>query len=167
MPPPQPTPYSAWVIMGVSGCGKSTVARALANAMGLAFADADDFHPPENVAKMSRGVALEDEDRWPWLDKLSDWLGEESPCVLACSALKKSYRARLSRHNHQFRFVHLQVDENTLKRRMETREHFMPASLLKTQFETLETPTESEALILDGTLPVDQLVAAIVSDARR
>lgn len=153
--------------MGVSGCGKSTVAEALAQAMGVTFADGDDFHPPENVTKMSRGVPLTDDDRWPWLDTLSTWLADESPCVLACSALRRSHRARLAQHQPALRFVHLHVDFDTLRNRMALRDHFMPVSLLQTQFDTLESPSDGDALVLDGTQPVDQLVAAIASDARR
>ncbi|MBB6430595.1 gluconokinase [Algisphaera agarilytica] len=167
MPDSPPAPYSAWIVMGVSGSGKSTVAEALANAMQVAYADADDFHPPENVAKMRSGVPLEDVDRWPWLDTLSRWLVEESPCVLACSAHKQSHRTRLAQHGAAIRFVYLHTDIQTLRQRMESREHFMPVSLLQTQFDAMEPPSEDDALILDGTLPVDQLVAAIVSDARR
>ncbi len=153
--------------MGVSGCGKSTVARGLAEALGIRFADADDFHPSENVEKMRRGEPLTDDDRWPWLDTLSHWLAEESPCVLACSALRRSYRDRLGRHQPALRFVHLAADFDTIRQRMESRAHFMPAALLQSQFDTLEPPTPGEALILDATLPVDQLVAAAVADARR
>lgn len=153
--------------MGVSGCGKSTVAEAFANAQDITYADADDFHPPENLDKMRRGVPLTDDDRWPWLDTLSIWLADHSPCVLACSALRQTYRERLAQHQPALRFVHLAADYDTIKQRMESREHFMPPALLRSQFDTLEPPTADEALILDATLPMDQLVAAIVSDARR
>ncbi|MEM1027329.1 MAG: gluconokinase [Planctomycetota bacterium] len=165
----QPARHSpaAWIVMGVSGCGKSTVAEAFAHAQDITYADADDFHPPENLDKMSRGVPLTDDDRWPWLDTLSVWLVDHSPCVLACSALRRDYRERLAQHQPALRFVHLAADYDTIKQRMENREHFMPPALLQSQFDTLEPPVDDEALILDATLPMDQLVAAIASDARR
>ncbi|MEO0515287.1 MAG: gluconokinase [Planctomycetota bacterium] len=159
--------YAAWVVMGVSGCGKSTVAEALADALGVVYADADDFHPTANVEKMRRGEPLTDADRWPWLDALSHWLADESPCVLACSALRQAYRDRLGQRQASLRFVHLAADYDTIRQRMESREHFMPATLLQSQFETLEPPTPADALILDATQTVDQLVAAAVADARR
>ena len=153
--------------MGVSGCGKSTVAEAYAKAQGITYADADDFHPPENLNKMSQGVPLPDDDRWPWLDTLSIWMADHPPCVLACSALRRAYRQRLAQHQPALRFVHLAADYDTIKQRMESRKHCMPPALLQSLFDTLEPPTASEALILDATLPMDQLVAAIASDARR
>lgn len=159
--------HAAWIVMGVSGCGKSTVAESLADALGVTYADADDFHPAPNVEKMRRGEPLTDADRWPWLDSLSLWLADESPCVLACSALRQRYRDRLGQHQPSLRFIHLAADYDTIRQRMESREHFMPASLLRNQYETLEPPTPANALILDATQPVDQLVAAAVADARR
>jgi len=169
MSDPSPTArrYAAWIVMGVSGCGKSTVAEALADALGVAYADADDFHPSPNVDKMRQGIPLTDADREPWLDLLSVWLRQESPCVLACSALKQTYRDRLGQHESALRFIHLSADYDTIRQRMESREHFMPAALLRSQFDALEAPAASEALILDATQTVDQLVAAAVADARR
>ena len=116
---------------------------------------------------MSRGEPLGDADRWPWLDACGRWLADHAPCVLACSALKAAYRGRLTQHHTPVRFVHLAADFDTLRHRMRERDHFMPPELLQSQFDDLEPPTPDEALTLDATLPVDQLVAAIASDARR
>lgn len=160
----------SWVVMGVSGCGKSTVGRLLAAELGVAFWDADDFHPPANVAKMRRGEALTDADRGPWLDTLNGLLRTTSGGggVLACSALRRVYRDRLAAGVEPApRFAHLAAGFQTLHRRMRQREHFMPAALLRSQFDTLDPPTADEALILDAARPVDQLVVAIVSASRR
>ncbi|MEM6458493.1 MAG: gluconokinase [Planctomycetota bacterium] len=157
-----------WVVMGVSGCGKTTVGRALATQLEMAFFDADDFHPPANVAKMRSGVPLSDADRGPWLDVLNGLLRDRPGVVLACSALRRVYRARLAAGLEPGpRFVFLEVDRATVARRMRGRDHFMPAALMASQFETLEPPTADEALVLDAGRPVDQLVAAVVVDARR
>lgn len=164
-----------WIVMGVSGCGKSTVARALAGKLSVAFWDADDYHPPTNVEKMRRGEALTDDDREPWLETLNQLLRGSSESgesggggVLACSALRRAYRHRLAADlDPPPRFVHLAADFETIHRRMKQRDHFMPADLLQSQFETLEPPTADEALVLDAALPVDQLVAAVVSASRR
>ena len=151
------------VVMGVTGCGKSTVGAALAQRMGWRFLDADDFHPPANVAKMAAGTPLTDGDRWPWLDRLAAELRaiEQSggSAVLACSALKASYRARLAAAGN-VRFVHLAGDEATIAARLASRRHrYMPASLLASQFATLEAP--ENAIEVDVRLPVERQVDAI------
>ncbi len=151
------------VVMGVTGCGKSTVGAALAQRMGWRFLDADDFHPPANVAKMAAGTPLTDEDRWPWLERLAAELRaiEQSggSAVLACSALKASYRARLAAAGN-VRFVHLAGDEATIAARLASRRHrYMPASLLASQFATLEAP--ENAIEVDVRLPVERQVEAI------
>ena len=151
------------VVMGVTGCGKTTVGAALAQRMGWRFLDADDFHPPANVAKMAAGTPLADEDRWPWLDRLAAELRaiEQSggSAVLACSALKESYRARLAAAG-DVRFVHLAGDEPTIAARLASRRHrYMPASLLASQFATLERP--ANAIEVDVRLPVERQVDAI------
>lgn len=151
------------VVMGVTGCGKTTVGAALAQRMGWRFLDADDFHPPANVAKMAAGTPLVDEDRWPWLDRLAAELRaiEQSggSAVLACSALKESYRARLAAAG-DVRFVHLTGDEATIAARLASRRHrYMPASLLSSQFATLERP--ANAVEVDVRLPVERQVDAI------
>jgi gluconokinase len=129
------------VVMGVSGSGKSTIGKLLAQRLDCEFIDGDDFHPPENVAKMSSGVALTDEDRRPWLELLNGKLRKKEKTVLACSALKESYRAVLSRGLPDCRFVHLRGDIGLIRARLAERRHrYMPASLLESQFAALEPP---------------------------
>jgi gluconokinase len=136
------------VVMGVSGSGKSTVAGLIAERLGWEFAEGDDFHPPENVEKMERGDPLVDEDRWPWLEKLAAWTHERDVAgestVVTCSALRKVYRDILRQGGSTF-YVHLVGDKSLLLERMESREHFMPPSLLESQLDTLE-PLEPDEL---------------------
>jgi gluconokinase len=128
--------------MGVSGSGKSTIGAPLAERLGLPFFDADEFHPPANVAKMGSGVPLTDADRWPWLALLNEKLKGERDAVLACSALKKSYRDALSDGLTDCRFVHLRGSIELIRARLAERKHrYMPASLLDSQFATLEPPS--------------------------
>ena len=148
------------VVMGVTGCGKSTVGAALAERLGWRFLDADDFHPPANVAKMAAGTPLADEDRWPWLDRLAAELraveGAGGNAVLACSALKEAYRSRLGAAG-DVRFVHLAGDQATIASRLADRKHrYMPASLLASQFAALERP--ANAVEVDVRLPVERQV---------
>lgn len=152
------------VVMGVTGCGKSTVGAALAHRLGCRFLDADDFHPPANVEKMRAGVALDDADRWPWLDALARELraaaGRGESVVLACSALKAVYRGRLAVAG-PVRFVHLTGDEATIAARLAGRAHrYMPASLLASQFAALEPP--NDALTVPVDLPLEAQVDAIL-----
>ncbi|WP_424810732.1 gluconokinase [Roseococcus sp. YIM B11640] len=140
------------LVMGVSGSGKSTIGARLAEELRLPFADADAFHPPENVAKMSAGIPLTDADRWPWLDALGAWLAaEERGGVIACSALKRAYRERLRGWVPGLRVVHLAGEPGLIAARQGAREgHFMPPSLMASQFATLESPDgEDGTLILD------------------
>lgn len=131
------------VVMGVSGCGKSTVGALLAQRLGVAFLDADEFHPPENVAKMASGVPLTDEDRKPWLEYLNAELKRSKDAVLACSALKESYR-RILAQGTDCRFVHLRGSIELIRSRMTQRQHrYMPASLLESQFAALEPPAQA------------------------
>lgn len=151
------------VLMGVCGCGKSTVGAALAHSLQWPFLDADDLHPPANVAKMSAGTPLTDEDRWPWLDRvaaeLRKILDRGGHAVLACSALKQAYRDRLARAG-DVRFVHLAGDYDTIASRLKSRRHrYMPSTLLASQFATLEPP--ADALPIDIREPVEAQVAAI------
>jgi gluconokinase len=137
--------------MGVSGSGKTTIGRALADALGWPFFDGDDFHPPGNVAKMAAGQALTDDDRWPWLDRIGDEmrriLEQSGNAVFACSALKEAYRRRLQRAG-DVRIVYLKGDAATIGARLAERAHrYMPASLLPSQFATLEDP--GDALVID------------------
>ena len=152
------------VVMGVSGSGKSTVGAALAQRLRVPFADADDFHPEANVAKMSAGHALNDDDRYPWLDAIGDGLAEHCGAggVMSCSALKRKYRDQLRKHCPQVRFLHLSGSPEVIGRRQASRPgHFMPASLLTSQFDTLE-PLEADehGVVVD----VDQDIDAVVEN---
>ncbi|MCW1926313.1 gluconokinase [Luteolibacter arcticus] len=126
------------VIGGVSGSGKTTIGELVAEKLGCEFADADGFHPPENISKMSDGIALDDADRAGWLEALGVYLAGRDSIVLACSALKKVYRDRLRELAGPVRFFVLTADRTELEERLSTREHFMPASLLDSQLSTLE-----------------------------
>ena len=150
--------------MGVSGSGKTTVGAALAEALGLRFVDADDLHPEANVEKMGAGVPLTDDDRWPWLDAVGAVLAE-GDVVVACSALRRIYRDRLRAVAPGLALVYLHGPRELLAERMGHRPgHFMPATLLDSQLETLEEPTPDEhAVALDIARPVDELVAAAVA----
>jgi len=151
------------VLMGVCGCGKTTVGRMVAEALGWPFLDADDFHPAANVARMRAGTALTDDDRWPWLDRLAAEMAainaRGAHAVLACSALKQAYRDRLARAG-DVRFVYMKGDRATIAPRLAARPgHYMPASLLDSQLATLEEPTA--ATVVDIRVPVALQVAAI------
>ena len=148
------------VVMGVSGSGKSSFGAALAEALRLPFADADAFHPPANIAKMQAGTSLTDADRWPWLDALGAWLAVR-PGVVACSALRRAYRDRLRAAAPGLRLVYLEGAPALIAARQATRPgHFMPPSLMASQFATLEPPAPDEAaLVLDVAHPLEALVA--------
>lgn len=150
---------AALVVMGVSGSGKSTLAEALASSTGALLIEGDAHHPPANIAKMSAGIPLNDEDRWPWLDDIGRRMREEIDggrnVIAACSALKKVYRDRLRQAvGSSLAFVFLRVDEPELRNRMTTRDgHFMPAKLLASQLSTLEPPLgEPDVIEIDGSL---------------
>ena len=151
------------VVMGVSGSGKSTVGAALAQRLRVPFADADDFHPPANIAKMAAGVPLDDDDRHPWLESIGDWLAEHSGGgVMSCSALKRTYRDQLRRHRPDVEFLHLSGSADVVARRQASRPgHFMPASLVASQFKTLE-PLEPDEH--GTTIGVEQSVDSIVEE---
>jgi len=154
------------VVMGVSGCGKSTVGAALAAALHVDFEDGDDLHPPSNVAKMAAGQPLDDADRAPWLDAVGTWLGEHrSGGVIACSALKRTYRDVLRAHATDAAFLYLDCDADLIEQRVSHRPgHFMPASLVASQLATLEPlqPDEAGAAI-SGNLPVDAIVGCFLT----
>jgi gluconokinase len=126
--------------MGVSGSGKSTVGSALAQRLRVPFVDADTLHPPANIAKMTTGEPLNDDDRYPWLEKVGEWLaGHCNGGVMSCSALKRKYRDQLRVHCPRVEFLHLSGSPELINRRMSARTgHFMPAALLRSQFDTLE-----------------------------
>ena len=148
------------VVMGVSGSGKTTIGKLLAARLGCGFLDGDDFHPPANVIKMAAGTALTDEDRWPWLKNLNRKLLEDRKAVLACSALKESYRRALSEGLADCRFVHLRGGIELIRARLDVRRHrYMPASLLESQFATLEPPRN--AIEVDIGVSVLECLAAI------
>ena len=149
------------LVMGVAGVGKTTIGEALAAALGARFIDADDYHPPENVAKMKAGIPLQDADRWPWLSRLNAELKTHRNAVLACSALKDVYRRRLAEGVEGFRVVYLHCAAELIRERMKTRQHrYMPAALLDSQLATLEPPTD--AIAIDVAAPLEESVAAIV-----
>lgn len=151
------------VVMGVSGSGKSTVGAALAQRLRVPFGDADDFHPPANIAKMTAGQPLDDDDRHPWLEAIGEWLGAHAPgAVMSCSALKREYRDQLRRHCADVEFLHLAGSPEVIGRRQASRPgHFMPATLLASQFETLE-PLESDERGI--TIDVDQDIDSIIEN---
>lgn len=154
------------LVMGVSGSGKSTIGARLAEALALPFGDADAFHPPANVTKMSAGTPLTDEDRWPWLDALGAWLAaQRTGGVIACSALKRAYRDRLRAAVPGLRILHLSgVSEMITERQRARKDHFMPPSLMASQFATLEPPGADEAaLILDITAPPEAILATALA----
>lgn len=151
------------ILMGVSGSGKTTVGTRLAETLGWDFADGDDFHPDANVEKMSRGEPLTDEDRWPWLRAIRDFIHQRleqgEPAIVACSALKAAYRDVLLDGNEGAEIVYLKGSSDLIRRRMEARsDHFFDAELLDSQFEALEEPGTEAAL----TVSVDAPPAAIV-----
>lgn len=153
------------LVMGVSGAGKTTIGAALARELGWRFVDADDYHPPGNIAKMAAGVPLTDLDRAPWLEALNAVLKTADNAVLACSALKQSYRDRLLAGISDFTLVFLAAQFDVVQARLAQRSHaYMPASLLRTQFDILEPP--EKAIAVDVRADVPACVAAILSRLR-
>ena len=164
----------AVVVMGVSGSGKSTVAAGIASAMDLEFIDGDALHLPSRVAKMKAGIALEDEDRWPWLDRIGARLADtaQSPkgVAVACSALKRAYRDRLRGAAPGVGFIFLEGPAALIEARLAARSgHFMPSTLLASQLQTLElpTPAEGDVLRVGIGVPADEVVRAAVMALRR
>ena len=155
-----------FIVMGVSGSGKTTVGQELAQRLGWTFYDADNFHPKENVAKMSSGTPLTDKDREPWLEALNELISknleQKKSLVLACSALKEKYRQHLARgHEEQTKFVYLEGDFETIYSRMLSRQHFMKPAMLQSQFDTLEEP--SNAIVVDVRQPEDAVIEDILA----
>ncbi|NUT72222.1 gluconokinase [Pseudarthrobacter sp. C4D7] len=164
-------PATHLVVMGVAGSGKSTLAAALSRQLGWACAEADEFHPAANITKMSQGIPLQDEDRWPWLQEIRDWMTAQAAggtsTVLTCSALKRTYRDLLSGAQGRVIFLHLDGGAELIGQRMQGREgHFMPPTLLPSQLATLEPLTREEldagSLRLDISRSPEELVAAVM-----
>ena len=159
----------ALVVMGVSGSGKSTISASLAARLGWRYEDGDKFHPPSNVAKMSAGQPLTDEDRWPWLQAIADEIDRLSAsgelAVIACSALKRAYRDILVHGRDDIRIVFLDGTQDLIAGRLAARKgHFMPPDLLASQFRTLERPgTNERPITVSIDAPVERIVDDIVS----
>ena len=158
------------IVMGVSGSGKTRVGKALAGSLGWDFYDADDFHPASNISKMAEGTPLDDSDRAPWLDALNELLRScltrNRPGVLACSALKERYRAKLLEGNIGVQLVYLKGSYDLIRSRMAEREgHYMKAHMLKSQFDALEEP--SQAWTVDISLSVDEIVENLMRNMER
>jgi gluconokinase len=152
------------VVMGVSGSGKSTIGALLAARLGWKFFDADEYHPPANVEKMKAGIPLDDDDRAPWLSRLNNILRSERNAVLACSALKQAYRERLVAGLPESRIVFLKGEKQLIQERLRQRQHkYMPASLLDSQFATLEPPADAIAVDIaqDPIACVEAIVARL------
>ncbi|CUA92414.1 gluconokinase [Pannonibacter indicus] len=153
------------ILMGVAGCGKSSVGEAISARTGIAYRDGDDLHPAANVEKMRSGIPLTDEDRWPWLDQVGRELADKAPIIIGCSALKRIYRDRIrALAGGPVTFVHLAGSRDLIAGRMAQRTgHYMPLSLLDSQFAALELPQPDEgALTADICQPLDALVDGIV-----
>lgn len=155
------------VVMGVSGCGKSSVGAALAQELGCRYQDGDDLHPAENIARMGAGIPLTDADRWPWLDRVALELQTQGGLhIVGCSALKRSYRDRIRAGvTGPVTFIHLAGTRDLIAGRMRDRPgHFMPTSLLDSQFATLEPPTADEhAITADIDQPLRDIVSMIIA----
>jgi gluconokinase len=161
---------TALVVMGVSGSGKTTVAELLAKQLGWPCMEGDRLHPPANVEKMRQGIPLTDADRAPWLDRIGEelksWAGEGKSGVLTCSALKRAYRDRIRSARADARFIYIKGSEALIAARVASRHHeYMPASLLRSQFDTLEEPTPDEPGIVtvDAGGSADEEVAAVIA----
>jgi gluconokinase len=170
-------PPTILVVMGVSGSGKTTVGAMLAGRLHWHFADADDFHSPQNIAKMHSGIPLDDRDRIPWLEaiakRIDEWRADKQHGVVTCSALKRAYRDIIIGNRSEVRLVYLKGDRPLIARRLVARHaHFMPASLLDSQFAALEEPTPEERPITiwvgePPLLLVDKIVAALAAENSR
>jgi gluconokinase len=161
---------SALVVMGVSGSGKTTVAELLAKQLGWPFMEGDRLHPPANVEKMRQGIPLTDADRGPWLDQIGEelksWAAERRSGVMTCSALKRAYRDRIRSARPDVRFVYLKGSETLIGARVAARHHeYMPASLLRSQFDTLEEPEPDEpgVVTVDAGGSADEEVAEVIA----
>jgi gluconokinase len=154
------------VVMGVSGSGKSTVGAALAQRLRVPFADGDDLHPLANIAKMTAGQPLDDDDRYPWLEAIGQWLADHHDGgVMSCSALKRKYRDQMRRHCPDVEFLHLSGTPEVIGKRQASRPgHFMPASLLQSQFATLEQlDADERGTVIDVDQNIDSIVESYVA----
>ena len=157
------------VLMGVSGCGKTTVGRALAKRLGWQFEEGDSLHPRANIKKMAAGHPLTDDDRWPWLDKVAAWIEarlDAGECgIITCSALKRAYRDRLDHRGREIVFVYLAGSERMIAARIAGRHgHFMPVSLLPSQFADLEEPGPDEPAIRVDIGPAPEIIVEHILD---
>jgi len=156
--------FRAMIVMGVSGCGKTTIAARLAEQLGWTFIESDNYHSGEHIRKMANGIPLTDTDRQPWLETLHDLLVDLSKknqsAVLACSALKEKYRQILTAGLKNIQFVYLKGDYDLIWQRMQERQHYMKPSMLRSQFEVLEEP--ENALVIDISLPPEKIISEIL-----
>lgn len=165
---PHAVRHTVLLLMGVSGAGKTTTGKRLASRLGWTFRDADEFHPPENIAKMSAGLPLTDADRWPWLDAIGHWIdaqrGHGGRAIVTCSALRRVYRDRLMHGRPEVKLVFLKGSKALIADRLSRRAgHFMPPALLQSQFDALEEPRRDErALVVDIALPPRIVIAKIL-----
>lgn len=160
------------VVMGVCGCGKSTVGKMIAGRKNWTFVEGDDLHPPSNMEKMASGKPLTDDDRWPWLDRIADEMrkiGDKGhSAVITCSALRQAYRDRLRTSGTDIRFIHLTGDPDIIRQRMELRlDHFMPPGLLDSQLATLEPAGPGESIVdIDIALTVEAAAETAMNGLR-
>ena len=158
-------PLSVIIMMGVSGCGKTLIGTTLADKLGWEFIECDSYHSQEDIRKMSNDIPLADADRWPWLEQLHSLLAEKQadgiPVILACSALKESYRKMLCEGLRGYEYVYLKGKYDLIWERMRQRKHFMKPAMLRSQFNTLEEP--EDALTIQINQPVDQIIKKIIS----
>ena len=155
-----------YILMGVAGSGKTTVGKLLSKRLGYPFYDGDDFHPQENIEKMSRGIALEDSDRLPWLLRLKELIERENKIIIACSALKISYREILQVENKGVIWIYLKGEYSEILGRIETRQgHFMKREMLGSQFETLEEPKDAITIsISDDREVIVERILELIKD---
>ena len=156
------------IVMGVSGCGKTTVGNALSAKLGWPFYDGDDLHPKANIDKMASGIPLNDDDRWPWLDNIRALISESlrtgKSIIIACSALKERYRQRLQQGDNRVKLVHLRGSYDLIWRRMQAREgHYMKEVMLQSQFDALEEPLE--AIVVEIDADIDTIIDVIVAES--
>jgi gluconokinase len=167
MPSPAGTPRPApraIVVMGVAGCGKTTIGQVLAGRLGVPHAEADAFHPAGNVEKMASGIPLTDQDREPWLAAIADRIRQDNNLVVSCSALKRRYRDILRQADPRTWFLHLVIDLETAAERVSGRAtHFMPASLVGSQFQALQPLHDETGLAVDATRPAEEIITAALT----